>query len=65
MKKLLTVIALIFSAGILSAQEAKSVGLNLYGAYIFQDKLNFDGSMDMPKKDFNTEPASSTLLSVR
>ncbi len=52
MKKLLTVIALIFSAGILSAQEAKSVGLNLYGAYIFQDKLNFDGSYGYAKEGF-------------
>jgi hypothetical protein len=53
MKKFLTATDLIFSFGLLSAQESKTLGLNVYGAYIFQDKINFDGSYGYAKKDFN------------
>jgi len=52
MKKFLTATTLIFSFGLLSAQESKTLGLNVYGAYIFQDKINFDGSYGYAKEGF-------------
>ena len=52
MKKFLMVFALIFSFGLLKAQESKSVGLNIYGAYIFQDKVNFGGAYGYVKEGF-------------
>jgi len=44
MKRLIVLSAVFFFAIGVSAQEPKSLGLNLYGGYNFKDKVNFDAS---------------------
>src|SRR5690349_7743558 len=42
MKKLLIVLTFLFTVGFVSAQNSP-LQLNLYGHYVFQDRIEFDG----------------------
>jgi opacity protein-like surface antigen len=52
MNKLLIVVIFFFCLGLAKAQTARLVSLNLYGAYIFQDRLKFDGFTGYAREGF-------------
>ena len=52
MKNLIIALALCFCAGITKAQTSKSISVNLYGAYIFQDRIEFDGFTGYAREGF-------------
>jgi opacity protein-like surface antigen len=52
MKKLLVGLACLLCIGSMKAQKTNSVALNGYGAYVFQDRLKFDGFTGYAREGF-------------
>ncbi|MGZ5189517.1 MAG: outer membrane beta-barrel protein [Flavisolibacter sp.] len=61
MKKLLIVVAFLFSVGYVTAQKSP-VQLNLYGHYVFQDRIEFDGFYGYAKEGFQYGAGLEYLL---